>query len=358
MMIKLFSFIIGAALFFSSAFAQSHYDKHIISGTVTDSESGKALRNVNVYIAHSLLGTTTDDKGKFLISDLENGHYKVIVSCIGYHTMAADVRISNSSVKNLFVKLETKIYELPTVSVVDKDADEWRHNLRTFIEEFIGNTKNAEKTKIEDPYILEFKTNEHGDLTASAQKPVVIYNYALGYRITYFLDKFITNGITTKFNGLPVFEELKPADQNEKQEWDINRKETYLTSLRYFLKTICDNYSKSWIWLRDQGFQVTSNRITVTIHEYIKPGEIESEMYLTFQDYWDIRYKYPELDSKFESLSYRARINLHADSVYVDKRGRYYDEFKIQTFGEWALHRLADMLPYEYSLDGIVIKKE
>ena len=64
-----------------STFAQSAG----VSGSVVD-QNNKPLSNVNITISHTSLGTTTDAKGKFEITDLAPGAYTLTFSIMGHDT--------------------------------------------------------------------------------------------------------------------------------------------------------------------------------------------------------------------------------------------------------------------------------
>ncbi|NOY58482.1 MAG: carboxypeptidase-like regulatory domain-containing protein, partial [Calditrichaeota bacterium] len=58
--------------------------KGTINGSVADKATGEALPGVNILIAGTVLGTTTDMNGKFSIRRLPPGSYTLKVSMIGY----------------------------------------------------------------------------------------------------------------------------------------------------------------------------------------------------------------------------------------------------------------------------------
>jgi TonB family protein len=87
--------------------------KKVISGTVLDSEEGRALPGVNVTIKGTSTGTMTDEQGRYVIStdSLEAG---LLFSFIGYETKELDAGASG----NVDVVLEPDIAQLSEVVVV------------------------------------------------------------------------------------------------------------------------------------------------------------------------------------------------------------------------------------------------
>ncbi len=61
-----------------------------ISGLVMDSESNSPLFGVNVMIKNTLLGSSTDNDGRFFIEGVPPGKYVLNVSRIGYHTVLVE----------------------------------------------------------------------------------------------------------------------------------------------------------------------------------------------------------------------------------------------------------------------------
>jgi putative cell wall-binding protein len=89
----------------------------------------------------------------------------------------------------------------------------------------------------------------------------------------------------------------------------------------------------------------------------IVESENPNELYLVTDKQIYISY-----DKEYDDLTYEPQISrliLHSDSVYFDKMGRYHDEFMIQTLGQMAKQRLAEMLPFEYQpSDSVLINTD
>lgn len=91
-----------------------------ISGLIIDKTTQETLIGVNISVDGSTLGATTDIDGKYEITDLAPGIYKLIFTYIGY----ADKNVENVEVKanetaTLNVSLDLATNELAEVQVVD-----------------------------------------------------------------------------------------------------------------------------------------------------------------------------------------------------------------------------------------------
>ncbi|MBD3411186.1 MAG: TonB-dependent receptor [Ignavibacteriales bacterium] len=131
--------VLVAITAFGAAFAQSGNFR----GTVYD-ENGEPLEGANVFVVEARRGAATDENGKFVISNLPAGTYRVEVSFVGYRSVSLpDVRfeagrpamrfrlepetVSTAPVVVAGAKYEQSVDELP-VSALVIDPDTFREN--------------------------------------------------------------------------------------------------------------------------------------------------------------------------------------------------------------------------------------
>ncbi|MCB2208895.1 MAG: TonB-dependent receptor [Bacteroidetes bacterium] len=62
-----------------------------IKGKIADETTGEPLPYVNVVLAGTNIGATTDINGTFIINDIEEGNYKIKASFIGYTEFESDI---------------------------------------------------------------------------------------------------------------------------------------------------------------------------------------------------------------------------------------------------------------------------
>ncbi|VAX28430.1 TonB-dependent receptor [hydrothermal vent metagenome] len=102
----------------SSLFAQSHGK---ITGLVVDAELDKPLIGANVLIEGTMQGAATDIDGKFIISSVVAGKYKLIVSMIGYtKQVIKDVVVKDDETIEMNVVLRTESIETDEVVITAK----------------------------------------------------------------------------------------------------------------------------------------------------------------------------------------------------------------------------------------------
>lgn len=367
-----------------------------ISGKITDKVTKKPVQNANVYLAYTTLGSSTNSDGKYLIKDIPVGRYTLVISHIGYQTFHIDIAILDKKKYNFDLELDPRIYQFRPIKVSAEGRQKWLNNLETFKNVFIGKTKNAENTFIQNTIELNF-IEKDDTLFAETEKPLVIFNKALGYKIEYSLIHFeyIENEYV-KYSGFPKFNLLKTNDLDTLKLWKSNRGKVFLGSLRHFLQLICENYyltnksldtveynvdfSDSSVggyrvyypednYLKKNGFLVLNKSsikniygfnpifLLVNTNKYLSESKNGNEMYLKFENFLEVKYPIQNNNKLIQNDLKTSLIKLEIDSVLIDKQGRYFETFGIKSFGYWSTQRLADTLPYEYVLpDSVFVK--
>jgi len=90
-----------------------------LRGFVTDSTNGEALAYSNVFIEEAKMGTSTDEKGFFIISGIPGGKtYKVKISYVGYESKSIRVAVSNNNITHINVKLSPSSMQLNQVEKI------------------------------------------------------------------------------------------------------------------------------------------------------------------------------------------------------------------------------------------------
>jgi hypothetical protein len=209
-------------------------------------------------------------------------------------------------------------------------------NLRTFRDEFLGNTGNALTCEIENEEDIGFNYGKDRDtLKAYAKKPIIIHNKALGYTITYFLEKFeyYRGSKSFIFRGSIMFKEDLIADASQKEAVERRRQNTYLGSRMHFFRVLWANQ------IEQSGFVVRTG-----------DNQIINPRLLVVQDQNRRKYiAYPEpVGICYYSKTPKSRLIFLKNKVFFDNRG-YYDPTGITWQGDMARSRIADWLPYEYS---------
>ncbi len=309
-----------------------------IKGKVVDKESKEPLENVNVFLANTTIGTTTDKDGKFIIDDVPYGSYNIIFSYIGYEVESRNFDSYKPYTFKYNISLKLKPININQVNVSAEVPEDWKEKLKIFKKIFIGETENSKSTKILNPEVLDFAEEKGtGAIKTVADSMLKIENKALGYMLYIVLDSVVympEKNITYKY--FPRFEELSPSSEEEKLTWEKNRQNTYLDSPRHFYYALVHK-------------QLSQNYYS--LHEIPYMTAISPEdLNLTC-----------DRDSSVYTLNYRGAIevkyysnnpstlNFIYPSVSIDKNGNLLTYFySVETYGYWAKQRIADILPRDY----------
>ncbi len=359
-----------------------------LSGTVLNDLNGDPLSEVNVFIAHSMLGTTTDENGKFHLTKIPRGTYELVVSRLGFGVKKLAVRLVYDTEKSFDIRLTPIVLQGPEIQVTSTRLHGWKKQLKEFEDFFLGTSRNASKCKIVNPEVLEFRTEKSADnqaqvFTATASDILLIENKALGYRVFYLLESFQHFQDMIGYIGKTHFEELHPKNDKEMRKWLGNRLKTYNGSLRHFLALLTSQHAAMSGYLEKQGFLVyeleslpsaehVSEPSEGRLANYISQGELPFERKLhffnflqviytrEFEDrryiYWRLKYDRSALRMNNQKWSESTRpqaqtswLVMNKTFATIDTSGYLYDPLALTVYGYWAWENVADLLPIEYS---------
>jgi len=86
-----------------------------ISGRITDTVDGSGVPSVTVFIAGTMVGTTTDLDGNYQLKIPEEGNYQLVVSHVGYQSVFKDI---GPGTKSMEFHAALQVHELEEVSAV------------------------------------------------------------------------------------------------------------------------------------------------------------------------------------------------------------------------------------------------
>lgn len=340
----------------------------IITGTVVDDSTSTPLAGAHVFIANSLIGTTTDGEGRYRLERVPLGNHRIYVSIIGFEPQPLDVALRESRVYTYDFRLKENVLELGEVTVEAKQDRRWKQRLERFKTLFIGETPNAEQVVLKNPEVLDFEGGV-GHLEARASDILILENKALGYRIQYFLKDFKATPTRTQYDGEPLFEEMEAESPAQQAEWEANRRKAFIGSFRHFMLAALANR------LEEQGFktysrpaensgpagpQIGRSRAPLDFVTAFSPGETPNEKELEFDGFVEIIFMgeteedaYYEWQQRPQIRGKRDRfqtswINQERGSVTVDYKGDMLNPYGVTLRGYWAFERVADEVPKEY----------
>ena len=309
----------------------------VIRGTVLDQKTNEAIFSATVYFNGTTFGTLTDAKGNFTLDVTKNAPMPVTVSMLGYNstTLNSNIYLTGNP---LIIYLTPKVYELNEFVVKAKPlARDRKHNLFMFKSEFLGTSANAQDCIILNESDITFNYGSDRDtLKAMASKPIQIINRKLGYKITYYLDKFEYYKRTKSFvyKGNLIFNEDLAINNPEQPVIERRRKNAYRGSRMHFFRSLWLNDLKS------TGFVVYNS-----ISNFLDFSDIvfEDERHRKF-----LKYNYNEtIGICYYSKIPTSHILIKKEKIFFERNG-YFDESGIIWDGKMANQRIGDQLPFDY----------
>jgi len=301
----------------------------MIKGTVLDEDDKNTICFATAYFNGTFVGATADLDGNFDLDISKNKAMPLTISAIGYYS----VTLTNLTFdKPMIIYLKPKIYQLNETVINAKSLERKRKRyLKLLKDEFLGTTDNAQYCRILNEQDITFNYDSDKDtVKAYALNPILIENKALGYHVTYYLDKFeyYKNLQATYFVGNIKFEEdsIAPETQNKIYE---KRENTYLGSRMHFFRAL-------WFGrLYSNGFSLTTLNYQQLYEEDIMI-EKEGRKYLSYNQNIYIYYNRNS-----------TKITFLLDRVNFDEVG-FFNASGINWEGPMGEQRVADWLPYEY----------
>ena len=352
---------LAAACCPSMAFGQTG----TLVGIVVDAESNAPLPGANVSISSTTLGASSGPDGRFTIEAVPIGPWNVAASMIGYLARTEEVSlVEPGDTASVRFRLDASVYDLDEIEVTAERRQGWDREYRLFRRLFLGESTNAEETVITNPYVLDFRRADL-EFFASASAPLVIENRALGYRLRYVLNSFrwTRNPDHLRFQGEPYFEEMEPADDEERRRWDRNRATTFRGSRQHFLWALGrDRASEEGFTLErgaidDRPGQVLPVREAgVVAGNAITGGQSRSFDYImTFRGHILVTYAFRSKIYLFgiiplpDTEVQRSVMRMDAHEAFIHRMGYFLGPPGALTFaGHWGNERIADLLPLDY----------
>lgn len=327
----------------------------IINGTVYD-ENKKPLPNVNIYFDGTTIAAISDTNGKFTIDYDAKGNNVLVVSCLGYRTVYLSALDSQ---KELNITMRLVSYLLKDVVINRKDKFTREEKLQLFRKLFLGNTTNASNTLIENENDIYFKyDNKNHILNAFSDKPLVIINSSLGYKINYELAAFEVkfdrlsikshNAIKSFYQGVSRFEET-----NNSNEILIQREKAFQGSQIHFFRGLSKNV------LRKENFLIYNNGLMVYQNNCFKIDNIGGgliKVEILPQNARESNKKaFASFDIEYNETE-QSKISFETNSFTIDKYGNNSNIENIIFHGNIADKKVGDMLPINYvSVPGKIL---
>jgi hypothetical protein len=340
-----------------------------LTGKVTDERTGQPLPFSNVFLNNSTIGTTTDDKGNYRLSGLAIGSLEMVVSYLGYESVKQTLRFEQGGVKTVNFKLKEGL-QLASVVVKGGKNKKREKQLAIIRRELLGKSNFSKQCKILNMDVLRIDEQD-GHLTAQTVQPLIIENYALGYRIFQDLDDFDFYKGKLYTGGSTRFERLVAKDSVLARQWEKNRNIAYKGSLKHLLvsmvrDSLVENGFKVYQVIPDSLRMFSSVRsfnggpnyltyhdrnriISVRGEKLIQPGKISTERYLVSGTQLEIFYLKKKGRSPYVDMPYvYSQITFPAGHIVITETGWVVLPMGYEIAGHLGQDRHSTLLPADW----------
>ncbi|OQX84043.1 hypothetical protein B6D60_09775, partial [candidate division KSB1 bacterium 4484_87] len=325
------------------AFSQIH-------GTVKDAQTGNPLSDVNIFLANTTIGTASGLAGDFIIERAPQGNYDLIFSRIGYEVLVRKIGIIGQKELMLNVRLQPKPIVGEEITIEAKELENWKKDYKKFLKLFVGESQNAGRTQIVNPYVLNFLNDEKSrKFYAFSDSVLIIENHALGYEMQIVFNRFELDRDRLIYGFYSRYLEMKPVDALQKIQWMRQRKEAFRGSFRHFLTALVENR------VAEEGFELyqimsldrvgASRKIDLKKERLIQPDIREGVFLFRFDLYLGVRYVRKGFPSDDVSESV---LSLNAPYAKIDSLGNILNGYAITIRGDWTQRRIPDLLPLDF----------
>ena len=252
--------------------------------------------------------------------------------------------------------------------------DDWIHYYKSFSEEFIGSSTNANRCTFLNPDILEFSYSDSlGTYEAVVKEPLIMENKGLGYQVMFEIDYFTSGPKTTEFHVRASFKELEPENHRTKKRWKKNRERSYYGSTFHFLKTLLNDNLRSegyHIYLTEDVNDPNHNREVSQKDDIILTDSL-GRTYLNFEGYMIVEYR-----KEFRNTSYQGSIQedqrlkgfevtnvmgpatnqyqvssmtLLKPKIRLLKNSQLTEPEEVRFYGYWSWERMSELMPIDYN---------
>ncbi len=319
-----------------------------ITGIVVD-QNDEPLAGATVYFDGSSFGTSTNMDGEFKISLPSEISSSLVISFVGFDK----VYLNNLNFEKRYkIILKESVEDLKEVILMDNKFTR-KQMLTIFRNQFLGRTKAGNKCKIlnEDEIYFSYD-NDQFLLTAYADKPLIIENPYLGYKVYFDLTRFDTKFASYSIDqekmyssiyvGTSRFEEVDNSKNKLK-----NREKVFNGSFLQLFRNIANKeWSKDKFTLFKGKFQANADE-----YLYVKDTLGLKQIFIKKQE----RGFHPKDFVAEFSLLYNRReqskIIFHTDNFVIDRYGLFSNYDKIYFSGDLSEKKVGDLLPSNYGIE-------
>ena len=319
-----------------------------LSGIVVD-KNDEPLAGATVYFDGSSFGTSTNFEGEFKIALPSEISSTLVVSFVGFDKVYLS-KLNFDKPYKILLKESTE--DLREIVLTDNKFSR-KEMLKIFRNQFLGDTKAGNQCKIKNEDEIYFSyDNDKFILTAYADKPLIIDNPYLGYKVHFDLSTFDTkfNKYSIKGNdvyssiyvGTTRFEDIDDSSKKLK-----NREKVFNGSFLQLFRNIANKeWSKDKFTLFKGQYQANADE-----NLFVKDTVGVKQVFIKKQERGLHAKDFVAEFSLLYNRREQSKIIFHIDNFVIDRYGLFSNYDKIYFSGDLAQKKVGDLLPSNYGID-------
>lgn len=369
--------------------------QEVLSGRVTDADTGQPIAGVTVYLDGTSFNTTTNKEGNYILRVPQQSRNNLIFSHLSYRITALPDPFSKP---HQDIAMKPRNLQLEQV-VVDgnkklKRAYDYDRRMEAFKEMFLGTTDAGRSCEIlnEDDINLVYDP-EQKILSAYATKPIRFVNKYLGYTVEftllefkahYFPDANNLNQHSTGesyFSGMTMFHDDAPDNQriNTNRTLVFSKSPTYFfrnlvhdrlyegTGFRMFSNgelidpddffTVSDTLGMKLVSIRPEAIAASQTNklpkgvcaaVYITIGGAILTDSDRGQVVMGTREYDPAQPMRAKLSDEYVDMKSLSRMYFCTDKFLVDYYGNLLNPNAVRFSGEFGQTKAGDMLPDDF----------
>jgi hypothetical protein len=310
-------------LLFLSQVAKSQ----IIKGRLLDVETDSAVSFASVYFSAAYKGTSSDNEGYFQLPVSEYQGQTIVFSSLGYESAFLE-KYEEGTFYEIHMKPRQTLLEDVVV-----EPDEMPRELkeRIFKNQFLGRSDNALSCKVqnmEDIRLVYFKSSK--TLEGFCDKPIIIQNTALGYKINYYLERFESKSKSIVYQGNFFFENDTSVSKRKFKKIKKRRRSAYRGSRMHFFRTLWGDKLKKEKW------RILSSKKKRLEYQDVVMDKAPQKF---FQSSVPLTIWYRKKSPTF--------LQFKKPEIIFSEKG-HFDPSGLNWSGEMSNERVGDLLPFGY----------
>ncbi len=355
-------------LFFMLIFTQA--SAQVIRGKVINSKTKEPLQFTNVFVNNTTIGSTTNEKGEFLINSDLPATLELVASFVGFSTKTQKLELRGKNFLEVNFELDPLENVLTEVETRSKRDKKWERHLERFKRVFLAVPDDPifKEMEIQNPWVLDFelvKAKKSANyIHATASQPIIVENKALGFEIEYYLQDYRFYKGKSLYYGLAFFKEIMNKDSLIQKSKEDLKESSYLGSSRHFFRSLLVRqvdtagfiiYKKNPHFFNELRTNVLQEELGKSV-DYVSQDSIRriplrnGNFRVILSGDHEIHYQKKAWRNEYYSDYYHPVSWINAPLGYfdIDRNGIIIDPRQVELSGYMGRQRLGRFLPYDF----------